>query len=152
MIFDEPTTALDVTIQAQILELVKRLRRELGMAIIWITHDLGVVAGMADRVMVMYAGYVVEKADVKSLYKNPKHPYTRGLLSTLPRLDGDRDERLISIGGQPPSLMSEPQSCPFASRCPYVFARCHQENPRLSETSADHEVACWWDPVRGIER
>ena len=152
LIADEPTTALDVTIQAQILELVKRLRRELGMAIIWITHDLGVVAGLADRVMVMYAGYVVEKANVKSLYKNPRHPYTRGLLSTLPRLDGDRDERLISISGQPPSLMAEPRSCPFASRCPHVFDHCREENPALTEASPGHEVACWWDPEQGIER
>ena len=152
LIADEPTTALDVTIQAQILELVKRLRRELGMAIIWITHDLGVVAGLADRVMVMYAGFVVEKADVKSLYKRPLHPYTRGLLSTLPRLDGDRDERLLSISGQPPSLMAEPRSCPFAARCPHVFERCHRENPRLSEADTGHEVACWWDPERGVER
>ena len=152
LIADEPTTALDVTIQAQILDLIKRLRRELGMAIIWITHDLGVVAGLADRVMVMYAGFVVEKADVKSLYKRPMHPYTRGLLSTLPRMDGGRDERLMSINGQPPSLMAEPRSCPFASRCSHAFERCHQENPRLTETSPGHEVACWWDPERGVER
>ena len=152
LIADEPTTALDVTIQAQILELVKRLRRELGMAIIWITHDLGVVAGLADRVMVMYAGFVVEKADVKSLYQRPLHPYTQGLLSTLPRLDGDRDERLLSISGQPPSLMAEPRSCPFAARCPHVFERCHRENPRLIEADTGHEVACWWDPERGVQR
>ena len=152
LIADEPTTALDVTIQAQIVELVKRLRRELGMAIIWITHDLGVVAGIADRVMVMYAGYAVEKADVKSLYKHPKHPYTRALLATLPRLDSAREDRLSSISGQPPSLMSEPHSCPFASRCPHAFERCHRENPRLLDAASGHQVACWWDPDRGVER
>ena len=110
LIADEPTTALDVTIQAQILDIVKRLRKELGMAIIWITHDLGVVAGIADRVAVMYGGFIVEQAPVKKLYSIPKHPYTQGLLSTLPKLEGERTERLESIKGQPPYLHSIPDS------------------------------------------
>ena len=143
LIADEPTTALDVTIQAQILDLVKRLRRESGMAIIWITHDLGVMAGLADRVMVMYGGLVVERASVRRLYKHPRHPYTRGLLSTLPRLDGTRPERLESISGQPPSLAEPPTACPFAPRCGDAFERCWRENPALSTVADGHEVACW---------
>ena len=149
LIADEPTTALDVTIQAQILELVKRLRQELGMAIIWITHDLGVVAGIADRVMVMYGGFVVERAGVKELYSNPKHPYTQALLRTLPDMDGDRSERLESIKGQPPDLHHKPVSCPFAPRCPHVFERCLQANPLLESVADGHELACWWDTATG---
>ncbi len=149
LIADEPTTALDVTIQAQILDLVKRLRQELGMAIIWITHDLGVVAGIADRVMVMYGGFVVERAGVKELYSNPKHPYTQALLRTLPDMDGDRSERLESIKGQPPDLHHKPVSCPFAPRCPHVFERCLQANPLLESVADGHELACWWDTATG---
>ena len=149
LIADEPTTALDVTIQAQILDLVKRLRRESGMAIIWITHDLGVMAGLADRVMVMYGGLVVERASVGTLYKHPRHPYTRGLLSTLPRLDGTRAERLTSIAGQPPNLDRPPEACPFAPRCGHAFARCWRENPVLEKAAEGHEVACWLDPETG---
>ena len=145
LIADEPTTALDVTIQAQILDLVKRLRQELGMAIIWVTHDLGVVASLADRVMVMYSGFIVERADVKQLYANPKHPYTMALLQTLPELEGERAERLESIEGQPPDQLRAPTSCPFAPRCSYAFDRCSQENPLLQNVSSQHEVACWWD-------
>ena len=150
LIADEPTTALDVTIQAQILDLVKRLRHELGMAIIWITHDLGVVAGLADRVMVMYAGQVVERADVKSLYGRPRHPYTRGLLRTLPRLDGAGSpsasrRRLPSIAGQPPNLTQAPRSCPFAPRCPHAYSHCENENPVLASIAEGHEVACFYD-------
>ena len=147
LIADEPTTALDVTIQAQILDLVKRLRRESGMAIVWITHDLGVVAGLADRVMVMYGGLVVERAGVRSLYKHPRHPYTQGLLSTLPKLDGARAERLESIAGQPPNLTRMPTACPFAPRCRHVFDRCREENPALRAVAEGHEVACWLDPA-----
>ena len=143
LIADEPTTALDVTIQAQILELVKRLRRESGMAIVWITHDLGVMAGLADRVMVMYGGLVVERASVARLYRDPRHPYTRGLLATLPRLDGTRAERLESIPGQPPNLDRAPSACPFAPRCSHAFDRCRQENPPLEVVADGHEVACW---------
>ena len=146
LIADEPTTALDVTIQAQILDLVKRLRRESGMAIIWITHDLGVMAGLADRVMVMYGGQVVERANVRRLYGNPRHPYTRGLLRTLPRIDGTRAERLESIPGQPPNLDRVPAACPFAPRCGHTFERCWRENPVLEKVAETHEVACWLDP------
>ena len=146
LIADEPTTALDVTIQAQILELVKTLRMELGMGIIWITHDLGVVAGIADRVMVMYGGLVVEHARVADLYARPLHPYTRALLETLPSLDGTRAERLRSIGGQPPLQTSEPSACPFAPRCAHVHDRCLAENPPLVEALPGHDVACWWRP------
>ena len=152
LIADEPTTALDVTIQAQILDLVKRLRRELGMSIIWITHDLGVVAGLADRVMVMYGGLVVERARVNELYARPRHPYTRGLLRTLPRLDGTRSERLESIAGQPPNLARAPAACPFAPRCDHAFERCWKENPALETVVQGHEVACWLDPETGAAR
>ena len=152
LIADEPTTALDVTIQAQILDLVKRLRHELGMAIIWITHDLGVVAGLADRVMVMYGGLVVERARVNELYARPRHPYTRGLLRTLPRLDGTRSERLESIAGQPPNLAQAPAACPFAPRCDHAFERCWKENPMLEAVAEGHEVACWLDPETGAAR
>ena len=152
LIADEPTTALDVTIQAQILDLVKRLRHELGMGIVWITHDLGVVAGLADRVMVMYGGLVVERAGVGKLYKHPRHPYTRGLLSTLPKLDGTRAERLASIPGQPPNLTRPPAACPFAPRCDHAFERCRRENPSLETVAEGHEVACWLDPGPGAER
>ena len=143
LIADEPTTALDVTIQAQILDLMKRLRRESGMAIVWITHDLGVMAGLADRVMVMYGGLVVERASVARLYRDPRHPYTRGLLATLPRLDGTRAERLESIPGQPPNLDRAPSACPFAPRCSHAFDRCRQENPPLDVVADGHEAACW---------
>ncbi len=148
LIADEPTTALDVTIQAQIVDLVKRLRAELGMAVIWITHDLGIVAGLAQRVMVMYAGYVAERADVKELYANPRHPYTLGLLGALPRIDGRHGERLANIRGRPPDLLQEPKSCPFAPRCPFVIDRCRRENPPLRDVGLDHEIACWVDVTR----
>ena len=149
LIADEPTTALDVTIQAQILDVVKRLRRESGTAIIWITHDLGVMAGLADRVMVMYGGLVVERASADKLYKHPRHPYTRGLLGTLPRLDGTRAERLESIPGQPPNLDRAPAACPFAPRCEHVIERCTQENPVLQRVVEGHEVACWLEAGTG---
>ncbi len=131
LIADEPTTALDVTIQAQIIELMMRMRDKLGMAMIWITHDLGVVAGMAERVIVMYAGTVVEEADVDSLFETPGHPYTVALLQALPRVDRRRDERLRSIPGAPPNLLIEPKGCPFAPRCDLVFDRCRSERPPL---------------------
>ncbi len=149
LIADEPTTALDVTIQAQILELIRKLRVELGMGIIWITHDLGVVAGIADRVMVMYGGLIVEHADVHKLYEQPKHPYTRALLETLPSLDDSRTERLKSIQGQPPSLLTPPNACPFVARCEYVFDKCKQENPPMRIVAEGHDVACWWDVDKG---
>jgi len=143
LIADEPTTALDVTIQAQIIDLIKHLRQELHMSIIWITHDLGIVAGIADRVMVMYGGYIVERAPVKEIYANPKHPYTQGLLGSLPRLEERMVDRLTNIKGQPPNLLSEPTSCPFAPRCPFVFERCLEENPSLMPINIHQEVACW---------
>ena len=143
LIADEPTTALDVTIQAQILELVRDLRREQGMGIIWITHDLGVVAGIADRVIVMYAGQIVEHASVDELFNNPQHPYTQALLAAMPSVNSDRAERLRSIAGQPPSLAKKPASCSFAPRCEQAFDQCRAENPPLSETADNHQVACW---------
>ena len=145
LIADEPTTALDVTIQAQIVELVKKLRDELGMAIIWITHDLGIIAGLADRVAVMYGGYIIEEALVKDLYANPMHPYTIGLLDSLPRMDEVRERRLASIDGLPPVLMEKPEYCPFAPRCGYAIENCWKENPQLNGGSSDHKVACWVD-------
>ena len=151
LIADEPTTALDVTIQAQIVELVKHLRETLGMAIIWITHDLGVIAGLAHRVMVMYAGYIVERAPVDDLYANPMHPYTRGLLGSLPRVDIQSDEDLVNIEGMPPDLLQKPVGCPFAPRCKWAFDRCQRENPALVNLNG-HEVACWWDIDGGKPR
>jgi oligopeptide transport system ATP-binding protein len=148
LIADEPTTALDVTIQAQIVELVKRLRSELGMAVIWITHDLGIVAGIAQRVQVMYAGYIVEKADVKELYANPRHPYTLGLMGAVPRVDGHHRHRLANIQGRPPDLLTEPRACPFAPRCPFSIEQCWQENPMLREVGPRHEIACWVDVTK----
>ena len=145
LIADEPTTALDVTIQAQIIDLVKRLRDEIGMAIIWITHDLGIVAGLADRVMVMYAGYMVESADVKTLYGDPRHPYTLGLLSSLPRLDEKRKAKLTPIEGLPPDLIDMPPGCPFAPRCRFAIDRCLEENPGLESVGPGHRIACWVD-------
>ena len=149
LIADEPTTALDVTIQAQILELVKELRQKLGMAIIWITHDLGVIAGIADRVMVMYGGQVVEQGPVRAVFSAPQHPYTRALLRTIPKLHGPRDARLEAISGQPPILSAPPISCPFRPRCPHAFDRCAAENParRAIDGRAigqGHDVACHW--------
>jgi len=145
LIADEPTTALDVTIQAQIVDLVKRLRDEIGMAIIWITHDLGVVAGLADRVQVMYAGFVVEEALVKELYANPRHPYTLGLLGSLPRLDEVRVEKLTSIEGLPPDLIALPEGCPFEARCAYALEKCRTERPALEPVGPKHWIACWVD-------
>jgi len=143
LIADEPTTALDVTIQAQIVELVTRMREQLGMALIWITHDLGVVAGLAERVIVMYAGMIVEEADVDSLFDHPRHPYTLALLGALPRIDRRRDDRLKSIPGAPPSLLVEPQGCPFAPRCEYVIDHCRVERPPLMPVSPTQWSACW---------
>jgi oligopeptide transport system ATP-binding protein len=152
LIADEPTTALDVTIQAQIVELVKRLRDEIGMAIIWITHDLGIIAGLAQRVAVMYGGLIIEHAPVKELYANPLHPYTLGLIGSLPRVDDVTHRRLISIDGLPPTLYESPKACPFAPRCTYVVDRCLNENPPLMQIAPDHEVACWVDAKTGMPR
>ncbi len=152
VIADEPTTALDVTIQAQIMELVKRLRDELGMAVIWITHDLGVVAGLAHRVVVMYGGLIIEDAPVNELYANPQHPYTIGLLGSLPRVDETERRRLTSIDGLPPVLYEKPHSCPFAPRCKWVVERCLKENPPLLDVGPNHTAACWVDVETGRER
>ena len=143
LIADEPTTALDVTIQAQIIGLIKNLRDELGMSIIWITHDLGVVAGLADRVMVMYAGHVVEVAAVDELYGQPRHPYTIGLLNCLPRLDVARAEKLTAIDGLPPILIGGATHCPFHPRCPRSIEKCSTERPILQSVGPGHHVACW---------
>ena len=154
LIADEPTTALDVTIQAQIIELVKRLRDELGMAVIWITHDLGVIAGLADRVIVMYGGLIIEEAPVKELYSNPSHPYTIGLIGSLPRVDETEHKRLDSIEGLPPILYEMPTSCPFAPRCKWALEKCWKENPPLKGITSDpsHLIACWVDVKTGGER
>ncbi len=143
LIADEPTTALDVTIQAQIIDLVKRLRDELGMAIIWITHDLGVVAGLAQRVLVMYGGYVIEQAAVRELYANPRHPYTVGLLGSLPAVARREHRKLYAIEGLPPVLYRKAEACPFVPRCRCALERCWKENPQLSAVSSEHWVACW---------
>jgi len=152
LIADEPTTALDVTIQAQIIELSKRLRDELGMAIVWITHDLGVIAGLARRVSVMYGGYLIEEALVNELYANPQHPYTIGLLGSLPRLDSTRHQRLYSIEGLPPVLYDKPNACPFAPRCKWAMERCWKENPVLETLAPEHRAACWVDTQTGRSR
>ncbi|WP_350344395.1 ABC transporter ATP-binding protein [Proteinivorax tanatarense] len=139
---DEPTTALDVTIQAQILELMKKLKRELGTSIILITHDLGVIAETVDRVIVMYAGRVVEEAPVKEIFKSPMHPYTQGLLNSIPSLD-ERKERLDSIKGTVPNPLDMPTGCRFHPRCPHVMDKCKEEKPQLEDQGKGHTVACW---------
>lgn len=143
LIADEPTTALDVTIQAQIVDLVLKLKEQLGMAIIWITHDLGVIATMVEKVAVMYAGFIVELAPVRDLYKNTAHPYTLGLLESLPKMESYKKERLICIHGLPPDLLQEPACCPFAPRCRFVINRCWEENPPMKTVGNDHFSACW---------
>jgi oligopeptide transport system ATP-binding protein len=148
VIADEPTTALDVTVQAQIVELVKRLQEQIGVAVIWITHDLGVVAGIADRVLVMYGGTVVENAPVDDLYEDPRHPYTIGLLKAIPRLDATGEaetEELESIEGVPPDLFQELACCPFAPRGTYVQERCWAELPLLANVGPKHQAACFVD-------
>ena len=146
LIADEPTTALDVTIQAQILDLLRTLQRETGTAVILITHDLGVVAEVADDVVVMYAGRVVEQAPVSTLFEAPQHPYTVGLLGSIPRLDAQRS-RLASIEGQVPSPLRRSSGCSFAERCPFADARCRAEAPGLREVGARHRSACWKAPL-----
>ncbi len=142
LIADEPTTALDVTIQAQIMELIRELKQKLNMALILITHDMGVVAEMAERVIVMYAGDAVEEADVKTLFRNPLHPYTRGLLQSIPRLDGDEEE-LSTIEGTVPSLYNMPKGCRFAPRCAFCTERCKLEDPPLVDVGNHHKVRCF---------
>ena len=143
LIADEPTTALDVTIQAQFVDIVKRLRDELSMSVIWITHDLGIVAGLAQRVAVMYAGHIVEMASVKDLYREPSHPYTLGLLGSIPRLDAERRSRLTPIEGLPPNLINMPPTCAFLPRCTYHTGQCSQEPwPALRQVGDNHYTAC----------
>jgi oligopeptide transport system ATP-binding protein len=149
IIADEPTTALDVTIQAQIVELTKQLQEKLGMAVIWITHDLGVIAGMVEKVAVMYAGFIVEMGPVRDLYYSPRHPYTLGLLQAMPQLDAKDQERLASIKGLPPDLLQTPTWCPFYPRCPYAEDKCRSENPPLFNVGPHHVSACWrWEEMR----
>lgn len=148
LIADEPTTALDVTIQAQILDLVNDLRKMTGMAVVWISHDLGVVANLADRVAVMYAGRVIESADVKELFAAPSHPYTIGLLESMPSVNV-MDERLVPIPGSPPNMMREPAGCPFAPRCKHAIEKCWDVTPPLTAVGPGHDSACWrWEYVR----
>ncbi|WNS75164.1 ABC transporter ATP-binding protein [Bacillus sp. DTU_2020_1000418_1_SI_GHA_SEK_038] len=142
LIADEPTTALDVTIQSQILELMDGLREKYNMGIIMITHDLGVVAEICDRVAVMYLGQIIEEADVKSLFKTPLHPYTRGLMQSIPQLDGDRTKKLHVIKGKVPSLHDVPEGCPFAARCAYSDDQC-KKDPPIKAYSDSHNVKCW---------
>lgn len=144
LIADEPTTALDVTIQAQILDLLLDLQKEYGMSIIFITHDLGVVAEFCTKVMVMYLGQVVESADVKTIFTSPKHPYTKGLLKSIPAIDGERKEKLFTIKGTVPPLSNIPKGCRFSNRCPHAKDLCNQEMPKLVELKqSNHSVRCW---------
>lgn len=146
LIADEPTTALDVTIQAQILDLLKNLQKELGMSLILITHNLGVVAGMCDRILVMYAGRIVEENAAEHLFKTPLHPYTRGLLKSVPRLDEERRTSLFSIRDQPPDLSRLPPGCPFHPRCDLREERCFREDPPLIDCGEGTRTACWVTP------
>jgi oligopeptide/dipeptide ABC transporter ATP-binding protein len=148
LIADEPSTALDVTIQAQIIELLRDLNQEHGLSVILITHDLGVVAEIADRVLVMYAGQIVEQGSLDEIFYDPQHPYTWGLLGSIARLDEKRAERLSQIGGQPPSLLAPPPGCRFAPRCPHAFGKCSELPPlgqRLGRAKG-HADRCWLDP------
>ena len=146
LIADEPTTALDVTIQAQILELIQQVQRELGIAVIIITHNLGVVARYVDRINVMYAGRIVERGTLHQVFDQPQHPYTKGLLASVPRLDKPKGERLIPIEGIPPDLSNLPAGCAFRERCAYAIARCEEDVPEVrhvKSAAAEHHVACW---------
>lgn len=143
LIADEPTTALDVTIQAQIIELMKATQKEMKMSIILITHDLGIVAGMCDRVIVMYGGEIVESGSVDQIYYQPQHPYTQGLLHSVPRLDMLREKELIPIHGSPPNLLTLPPGCSFTPRCPFAMKICKQKRPILEDLKEQHTVCCW---------
>lgn len=143
LIADEPTTALDVTIQAQIIDLMKELQKKFGSSIILITHDLGVVADIADRVVVMYAGKVVESGKLDEIFYNPRHPYTWGLMGSMPRLDLSSDQELLPIPGAPPNLLDPPKGCPFAARCKHAMKVCTEYMPDMTEVSDSHKVACW---------
>ena len=152
LIADEPTTALDVTVQAQILELLRDLNQDLNTSIILITHNMGVVAGLCTRVLVMYAGRVVEQGPVEQIFKNPQHPYTWSLLQAIPRLDSDRHERLLSIEGLPPDLIKPPSGCRFNPRCRFRIDRCFHDDPALTDVGPDQEAACWVTMRRALSR
>ena len=143
MIADEPTTALDVTVQAQLLDLLKALTQDFGMSLIIITHNLGVVARYADRVNVMYAGRIVEKGTADEIYDDPRHPYTIGLMASVPQLDQDVKKKLVPIRGQPPNLANVPEGCAFHPRCDYAVDQCRKERPQLASVGENHERACW---------
>ena len=145
IIADEPTTALDVTVQAQILELLAEMREKLGTAVLIITHNLGVVARYVDRLNVMYAGSIVETGKTDEIYANPKHPYTMGLLKSVPRLDQPRQQEMDVIDGMPPNLAKLPEGCHFAERCKFVMDKCLTEKPLLKEVGVDHSSACFYD-------
>jgi peptide/nickel transport system ATP-binding protein/oligopeptide transport system ATP-binding protein len=154
LIADEPTTALDVTIQAQILREIIQLRDETGAGVIMVTHDLGVVADMADRVVVMYGGRVVEEGSLDDIFYDPQHPYTWGLLGSITRMDRERPRRLPAIPGMPPSLVNRPEGCPFRPRCPHEFAKCSELPPlenRVAE-SAGHRDRCWLEVAEKRDR
>ena len=152
LIADEPTTSLDVTIQAQIIALIKELRQKLGMAIVWITHDLGVLAGLAERVLVMYGGQVVEQAPVREIFASPQHPYTRALLAAAPSLRHPQPGKLRVIPGRPPILTAVPQDCPFLPRCPHAMPVCASRNPPRFAAGPGRDVACFWDAHSGAAR
>ncbi|QEK12968.1 ABC transporter ATP-binding protein [Crassaminicella thermophila] len=143
LIADEPTTALDVTIQAQILELMKDLKEKINTSIILITHDLGVVADVCSRIIVMYGGLIMEEGTTEQIFYNPKHPYTMGLLKSIPRLDLGENQRLVPIEGTPPDLLKPPKGCPFAARCPYAMKVCQEMLPPYFETEENHRSMCW---------
>jgi oligopeptide transport system ATP-binding protein len=153
LIADEPTTALDVTIQAQIIDLMRDIKTKLGTSIILITHDLGVVADLAERVIVMYGGEIMEESSVNDIFDHPAHPYTWGLLKSIPRLNRDRDaEKLYSIEGTPPDLFNPPSGCPFAPRCEYAMTICKEERPHFFAAGSDHRCACWLLDERAPKR
>jgi oligopeptide transport system ATP-binding protein len=152
LIADEPTTALDVTVQAQILELLRDLNQDMKTAIIMITHNMGVVAGLCSRVVVMYAGRIVEEGPVERIFKNPQHPYTWSLLQSMPRLDSDRSQRLLSIEGLPPDLIAPPRGCRFHPRCQFKIKRCLTDDPPLMEVGPDQEAACWVTMDRALKK
>ena len=143
LIADEPTTALDVTIQDQILKQMRRMQHEFGTSIMFITHDLGVVAELCDRVVVMYGGLVMETASIEDIFENPKHPYTLGLLASIPKLNQDKNERLVSIPGSPPDMTNPPKGCPFAPRCAYARNICAASLPEFTDISDGHKSRCW---------
>jgi oligopeptide transport system ATP-binding protein len=152
LIADEPTTALDVTVQAQILELLRDLNKDLKTAIIMITHNMGVVAGLCSRVIVMYAGRIVEQGPVRDIFKNPQHPYTWSLLQSIPRLDSDRSQRLLSIEGLPPDLIKPPAGCRFNPRCQFKIERCLHDDPPLMDVGSDQLAACWVTMDRALKK